>query len=213
MGRRARRKIRSLRARRALQCRDARRHHQGRPPRLAIRHAFCRWRARPCRLSAPRRQSGAGHFAINRGDLRRAARPWQRAVPGLQSRIHLGRRRQHRQQRHPGPGPCQIQHPLQRQPYASEPARAGRDAADKGVRQPHPRPHRLGALELQRVRDQAWPIHRPRGLRDRGGDGPQAGAVDLRRHLGRPLHLELLPGDRVRPGRPDHAPGRRACAG
>ena len=56
-------------------------------------------------------------------------------------------------------------------------------------------------------------VHRSRRQRDRGSDGPQAGALDLRRHLGCALHLELLPGDRVRPGRPDHAPDRRAHAG
>ena len=39
MVRRAQRKVRPLRARRALQCRSARRLHQDRPPRFAIRHA------------------------------------------------------------------------------------------------------------------------------------------------------------------------------
>ena len=34
-----------------------------------------------------------------------------------------------------------------------------------------------------------------------------------RRHLGCALHRALLPGDRVRPGRPDHAPDRRTHAG
>ena len=129
MGRRARRKIRSLRARRAVQRRGARRLHQGRPPRLAIRHAPCRRRAGPRRLSAPRLKSGAGYLAADRGDRRRAARPRQRPVPGLQSRIHLGRCRQHRQQRHSRPGAGKIQHPLQRLPHAGEPARTGRHAA------------------------------------------------------------------------------------
>ena len=36
------------------QRRSARRHHQDRPPRLAVRHALCRRRAGPCRLSASR---------------------------------------------------------------------------------------------------------------------------------------------------------------
>ena len=94
--RRARREIRPLRARRAVECRGARRLHQDRPPRLAIRHALCRRRAGPRRLSAPRGESGAGYFAADRGALRRAARSRQRAVPGLQSRIHLRRCRQHR---------------------------------------------------------------------------------------------------------------------
>ncbi|MGY4301203.1 succinyl-diaminopimelate desuccinylase [Bradyrhizobium sp. i1.4.4] len=69
------------------------------------------------------------------------------------------------------------------------------------------------SLELECVRDQARPVHRSCGVGDRRGDGAQAGTIDLRRHLGRALHLELLPGDRVRPGRPDHAPSRRARAG
>ena len=56
-------------------------------------------------------------------------------------------------------------------------------------------------------------VHRPRRQRDRGSDGTQAGTLHLRRHVGRALHLGLLPGDRVRPGRPDHAPDRRAHAG
>ena len=80
--RRARREVRPLRARRADQCRSARRLHQDRPPRLAIRHALCRRRAGPRRLSAPRGKSGAGYFAADRGALRRAARSRQRAVPG-----------------------------------------------------------------------------------------------------------------------------------
>ncbi len=42
---------------------------------------------------------------------------------------------------------------------------------------------------------------------------PQAGAVDDRRHVGCALHHALLPGGRVRPGRPDDASGRRARAG
>ncbi len=43
--------------------------------------------------------------------------------------------------------------------------------------------------------------------------GPQAEALDHRRHLGRALHQGLLPGARIRPGRPDHAPGRRMRPG
>ena len=63
---------------------------------------YRRWHAGPRRLSASRGQSGAGYFAADRGAQRRAARPRQRAVPGLQPRIHLGRCRQHREQRDPG---------------------------------------------------------------------------------------------------------------
>ena len=48
------------------------------------------------------------------------------------------------------------------------------------------------------------------GAIDRSRHRPHAGAVDLRRHVGRALHQGLLPGRRVRPGRQDHAHGRRA---
>ena len=47
----------------------------------------------------------------------------------------------------------------------------------------------------------------------RRGDGPQAEALDHRRHLGRALHQGLLPGARIRPSRTDHACGRRMRAG
>src|SRR5436190_12964 len=87
------------------------------------------------------------------------------------------------------------------------------DGVQGHVAYPHPRPHRVGIFPLQRVRDKARRVHRPRRQRDRGSDRPQAGTFHLRRHLGRALHLELLPCDRVRPGRPNHAPDRRAHAG
>ena len=45
---------------------------------------------------------------------------------------------------------------------------------------------------------------------DQGGDRRGADALDHRRHLGRALHQGLLPGAGIRPGRADHAPGRRA---
>ena len=73
--------------------------------------------------------------------------------------------------------------------------------------------NRLAAVELQRVRDKTRCLHRSRRQRHRRGDGTQAGIVDLRRHLGCAFHLELLPGDRIWFGRPDHASGRRAHAG
>ena len=86
-------------------------------------------------------------------------------------------------------------------------------APGQGVRQPDPRADRVGAVEFQCVRDQTRPLHRSRGRRDRGRHRPQAGTEHQRRHLGCAVYFELLPGDRVRPGRPDHAPDRRAHAG
>ena len=56
-------------------------------------------------------------------------------------------------------------------------------------------------------------LRRPRGRRDRRRDRPHADALDHRRHFRRTLHQELLPGARIRPGRADHASGRRAHAG
>ena len=87
--------------------------------------------------------------ALERG----AARSWQRAIPGVQPGIHLGRCRQHREQRDPGAGAREIQHPLQRQPQSRDAPRAGRRTARQGLRQPHPRADRMAAVELQRVRD------------------------------------------------------------
>ena len=80
MGGRARRNLRSLHPGRAEQCGGARRHHQGRPARLAQRHAGHHRQAGPRRLSGARRQSGAraGH-ADERADGG-AARPRQRTV-------------------------------------------------------------------------------------------------------------------------------------
>ena len=68
------------------------------------------------------------------------------------------------------------------------------------------------AVERRLVRRQAGPVHRHGVERHRRGDRPHAEAVDHRRHLGRALHHPSLPGGGVRPGRPDHASGRRARA-
>ena len=75
----------------------------------------------------------------------------------------------------PGAGAREIQHPLQRSPHPGDAARAGRGAAGEGLRQPHPRADRVGAVQLQRVRDQTRRLHRSRGRGDRGGHRPQAG--------------------------------------
>ena len=58
----------------------------------------------------------------------------------------------------------------------------------------------------------AGAAERPHCRRRRGGAGPAPGARHRRRHLRRPLHQGRLSGGRVRPGRPDHAPGGRADA-
>ena len=179
MGGGARREIRPLRARRALQSRGARRLHQDRPPRLAVRHAACRRHAGPRRLSASRVQSGAGYLATDRGAQRRAARPRQRPVPGLEPRIHLGRCRQHGRQCDPRPGAGEVQHPLQRSATPRKRcAHWSSSALAKACGNRIKRAHRVGAFEFQRVRDQARRLHRSRGRAIEDVTGPQAGALD-----------------------------------
>jgi succinyl-diaminopimelate desuccinylase len=57
----------------------------------SVRHALCRRQAGPCRLSAARRKPGARYLTADRGAVGRAARRRQRAIPALQSRIHIRR--------------------------------------------------------------------------------------------------------------------------
>ena len=54
---------------------------------------------------------------------------------------------------------------------------------------------------------------RPRRRRDPRRDRDRARAVDQRRHVGRPLPDQAMPGGRFRPAQRDHAQGRRACRG
>ena len=71
----------------------------------------------------------------------------------------------------------------------------------------------MGAVECRRVRHQTGSVHRFGVGFDREYHRPQAGAVHQRRHLRCTLHHRLLPGGGIRPGRADHASGRRARAG
>jgi succinyl-diaminopimelate desuccinylase len=78
----------------------------------------------------------------------------------------------------------------------------------QGLRQPHQGPHRLG-------RNQNVFVTKPGPFTDLAvaiEEVTGAAELSMRRHLGCTLHLQLLSGDRVRSGRPDHAPGRRAHA-
>ena len=115
MGGRARRKIRSLHSRRAEQCRSRGRHHQGRTARLAQRHADRHRPPGPRRLSRARRQSDPRACHADRR-VAGAARPRQRAVRAVESRIHLGRCRQSDGQSHSRRSARAFQHPLQRPP-------------------------------------------------------------------------------------------------
>ena len=85
------------------------------------------------------------------------------------------------------------------------------DRAPRAGRRRRPRPIclRVAAVECGGLSHQARTVHRSRCRRHCRGDRPQAETLDLRRHLRRALHQGLLPGARIRPGRTDHAPGRR----
>jgi succinyl-diaminopimelate desuccinylase len=58
-----------------------------------------------------------GRRGSQSGAEQRSARSGQRSVPAVQSRIHIRRCRQHRQQRHPRAGAGEVQHSLQRSPH------------------------------------------------------------------------------------------------
>ena len=120
----------------------------------------------------------------------------------------------------PAKATATLQHPLQR--HLDRRDAAGRDPQPARPRQPAAR-NTARAAPSRSTYDLVW-RDRPSQVfltrdeqadRDavrlgRGRDRPQAGAVDLRRHVGCALHQGLLPGRRIRPGRQDHAHGRRA---
>ncbi len=81
-----------------------------------------------------------------------------------------------------------------------------------GGRQNQIRPS-VGAIECRRVRGQAGTVYRSCRRRDHAGHRTQARTLHQRRHLGRSLHHQLLPGGGVRAGRANHASGGRARAG
>ena len=171
MGGRARREVRSLHPRRADQSANARRHDQDRPARLAERHADRHRHAGPCRLSAAGRQSGARARDADRRDQRRAARRRHGAFRPVEPGIHLDRRRQQDRQPHSGRGARALQHPLQRHAHARgacapKSRRRAAKAAGDAIRWQH----RMGAVQLGRVPDDAGPVRRDdlEGAIDRG---------------------------------------------
>src|SRR6185503_20088234 len=121
------------------------------------------------------------------------------------------RRRQHRDERHSSECNAAFQCALQRQVDAREP----RGVDPRGHRRPRRRGHdhhlrgRGHALALVPVAARWRRRSADRG--DRGPDRQAPGALDRRRHLGRAVRGAILSGGRVRPPRPDHAQGRRAC--
>ena len=159
----------------------------------SIGHALRRRHAGPRRLSAPRRQPRAGYCAPDRGAQRRAARSGQRAVPGIEPRIHLGRRRQQGQQRDPrrrrgrsSTSASTITTPRSR--CASWSRRAWRrpPATGSGA-------HRLGAINVEGVRDQARrlsPIWR--SPRSKTSPAASRNSQHHRRHLGCALHRAAI---------------------
>ena len=60
---------------------------------------------------------------------------------------------------------------------------------------------------------QAGTVHRSRRCCHHRSRRAEAEIVDLRRHVGRALYQGLLPGTGIRPGRADHASGRRMRSG
>ena len=102
----------------------------------------------------------------------------------------------------------QLQHPLQRRAHRGEPGN-GSAAAPATAVGGELRPARR---MLRRVLpDAARPFSELVATPSSAVTGLHAGAQHHRRHLRRALHQGSLPGRRVRPGRPDHAQGRRAC--
>ena len=147
-----------------------RRHHQGRPARLAQRHARRHRQAGPRRLSRTRRQSRARAGHLDERADGGAARPRQRAIRRFESRIHLDRYRQPGRQSHPGRGARALQRPLQRSPQPDFAQDADREARRRRGGRAYPLAHRLGALERRFVRDRAGPVRRSRLRGDQGRD-------------------------------------------
>ncbi len=152
----------------------ARRHHQGRPPRLAQRHAGRHRPAGPRRLSRARRQSDPRPGDADRGTAERRStkaasistpsnleftsvdvgNPTVNLIPGeARARFNIRYNDRHSQ--------ASLK-TLVEQPRRSRcrRARALRD--------------RMAAVECRRLRHQAGPVHRSGGRRHRRGDRPQA---------------------------------------
>src|SRR5712691_6779722 len=106
-----------------------------------------------------------------------------------------------------------LQHPLQRLPQPGFAQDADREARRRGRRRARALAYRMGTVERRFVPRPARPVPRSRRRRDQGGNRSRSQALDQRRHLGRALHQGLLPGAGIRPGRTEHAPGRRAHRG
>ena len=208
MGGASGRALRRLPRRRADLARGPRRHGQDRPARLAHRPARGARPAGPHRLPAARRQrrppAGRACCSALTAEPLDGGTEW---FEPLEPAGHLDRHRQPGGQRHPGRGHGALQHPLQRPPRTAPGSR-------RWLRR---RIEPLAADYVLDVRGNAeafltrpGPLERAARGRRRGGDRPAAGAQHVGRHLGRALRPALLPGGRVRPGRRDHAPGRRA---
>ena len=185
------------------------RHDQDRAARVGQHVDRRAGHAGPCRLSAPRRQSGAQAGAGRRGARCASSRRRNRGFSALEPRIHRHLDADQRQQRHPGLRDRPAQHPLQRPPARRRPGPAGRgNRRAGGARRHRPRPH------LRRsVPDAAGRALRCRRIGDPRGNRHRAGTVDQRRHVRRPFPDQAMPGGRFRPAQRKHAQGRRACGG
>ena len=129
------------------------------------------------------------------------------AVPALEPRIHRHRsRRRAPATSFPAWRQRAAQHPLQQSPAR----RRSGDAWSSRSRSARRRARRVTARDLGRgVPDAAGPALRRRRRRDREETGDRARAVDQRRHVGRPLPDQAVPGGRFRPAQRDDAQGGR----
>ena len=173
---------------------------------------LCRRRAGPCRLSAPGVEPGAGYsrliVALSDEPLTTAARsfrlPISNSLPSTSATP--------RAMWIPGQARAKFQHPLQRQPHPGNAARAGRGTLTKACG------NRIRARIVWEYSNSNVFVTKPGAFTDLAVSAIEevtaaSRSLDQRRHFGCALHFELLPGDRARPGRPDHASDRRTHAG
>ena len=181
------------------------RHDQDRPPRLGQHVGRGAGHAGPCRLPAPRRQSGP-----EAGPRRRGAR---RRCTSTTAPTPFPPRTSNSPPSRPRPTPATSSPP--RPPRSSTSASTISRGADlvRLVEEIAAR-DAPGATVRARISGEAFltppgAALRPGRVGYPGGNRHRARAVDQRRHLGRPLPDPALPGGRFRPAQRHHAQGRR----
>ena len=170
--------------------------------------------AGPLRLRRARRQPHPEARAHHRPAVLHAARHGHGAFPALEPAgdDHLGA--EHGDQRHPGLGAGQLQHPLQRPAHARPKIEAWvREHCESAAKEVGARFSLTFDGTGNVFLTKPGPLVETMRARDPGRHGPRAGAHHHRRHVGRALHQGLLPGGRGRPAQCHGAPGGRARAG